>query len=176
MILQFTYWEGYPIETDMYYDINASLVSNDWVEEDTVWTERPEYLGTSTLTSLDNPNLESEIYLDLTHLIEGITNPLISIHLCPDDLFRIRFPSPFYSSESNGITPCLILEYSTILPPIKLKDISKKCDTLKNSTESSFPVELLCTNCKSLIILTEYMKSEENTICEKCGHEVKIPK
>lgn len=118
MILEFTYWEGYPTQTDMYYDINASIVSNDWVEEDTVWTERPEYLGTSTLVSLDNPNLESEIYLDLTNLIEGINNPIVSIRLSPTDLFRIRFPAPFYSSESYGITPRLILEYSTTLPPI----------------------------------------------------------
>ncbi len=56
-----------------------------------------------------------------------------------------------------------------------LKDISKKCDTLKSSTEMSLPVEVLCTNCESLIILTEYMKSKENTICEKCGLEIKIP-
>ena len=122
MILQLTYWEGYPMETDMNYDINVSLVSNDWIEENTVWTEKPEYLGAYTLASLDNPNLESEIFLDLTQLIEGITNPLVSIHLCPDDLFRIRFPSPFYSSESYGITPKLILEYSTTLPPIMLNN------------------------------------------------------
>ncbi|KKM98448.1 hypothetical protein LCGC14_1157800 [marine sediment metagenome] len=117
MILQFTYWEGYPVETDMNYYVNASLVNNDWVEEDTVWTEKPEHLGISTLVSLQNPDFETEIYLDLTHLIEGITNPLVSIHLIPDDLFRIRFPSPFYSKESYGVTPKLILEYSTTLPP-----------------------------------------------------------
>jgi len=104
----------------MYYDVNASLVSNDWVEEDTVWTERPEYLGTSTLVSLHNPDFESEIYLDLTQLIEGITNLLVSIRLFPNDLSRIRFPAPFYSSESHGITPKLIFEYSTTLPSIML--------------------------------------------------------
>ena len=117
MILQFTYWEGYPVETDMNYYVNASLVNNDWIEEDTVWTEKPEHLGISTLVSLQNPDFETEIYLDLTHLIEGITDPLVSIHLIPDDLFRIRFPSPFYSKESYGVTPKLILEYSTTFPP-----------------------------------------------------------
>ena len=55
-----------------------------------------------------------------------------------------------------------------------LKDISKKCDTLKSSAESIFPAEIFCTNCESLIILTDYMKSKENTICEKCGQEIKI--
>ena len=37
---------------------------------------------------------------------------MITIHLCPSNLSRIRFPAPFYSSESYGITPKLILEYS----------------------------------------------------------------
>jgi len=113
MVLQLTYWEGYPIETDNSYEINASLVRSNWLEETTVWTERPEYLGTSTLVYLHNPNLMSEIYLDLTNLVEGMTEPLITIRLCPSNLSRIRFPAPFESSESYGVTPCLILDYST---------------------------------------------------------------
>jgi hypothetical protein len=110
-MLQLTYREGYPIETDDYYEVNASLVSNAWVEADTVWTERPGYLGTSTLVYLHNPTLEDEVYLNITSLAEGITDTLITIHLCPNNLSRIRFPAPFESSESYGITPRLILEY-----------------------------------------------------------------
>jgi len=113
MVLQLTYWDGYPIKTDNTYEINASLVKSNWVEETTVWTERPEYLGTSTLVYLHNPNLMSEIYLDLTNLAEGMTETLITIRLCPNNLSRIRFPAPLESSESYGITPRLILDYST---------------------------------------------------------------
>ena len=113
IVLQLSYWEGYPIEADYYYEINASLVSNNWIEADTVWTERPEYLDTSTLVYLHNPGLKSEIYLDLTSLVEGITEKLITVRLCPNNLSRIRFPAPFESSESYGITPRLILDYST---------------------------------------------------------------
>lgn len=113
MVLQLTYWDGYPIEVDDYYEINASLVKSNWVEETTVWTEKPEYLGTSTIKYLHNSNLESEIYLDLTNLVAGITETLITIRLCPNNLSRIRFPAPLESSESYGITPRLILDYST---------------------------------------------------------------
>ena len=111
MLLQLTYWTGYPVEVDYYYDINASLVSNDWVEEDTVWTESPEYFGTSTLVFLHNPSLESEAYLNITSLADGISESLITIHLCPNNMSRIRFPAPFESSESYGITPKLIIKY-----------------------------------------------------------------
>jgi len=114
MVLQLTYYAGYPTEADDNYEVIASLVSNDWVEGNTVWTERPEYLGTSTLVYLHNPSLESEIYIDITDLAEGITESLITIHLCPSDLSRIRFPAPLYSSESYGITPKLILEYGDL--------------------------------------------------------------
>jgi len=113
MLLKFTYYSGYPIDTDDYYYINASLVSNDWVEGNSIWNERPEYLGTSTLVYLHNPDLENEVYLNITNLVDGITETTITIHLCPNDLSRIRFPAPFYSSESYGITPRLILDYST---------------------------------------------------------------
>jgi DNA-binding MarR family transcriptional regulator len=118
MILRLTYWEGYPIEADNNYEVNASLVSNNWIEEDTVWTERPEYLGSSTLIHLHNPSLKSEIDIDLTSLVDGITATIITIHLCPHDLSRIRFPAPFKSSESYGITPRLILEYTTTSEPM----------------------------------------------------------
>jgi DNA-binding MarR family transcriptional regulator len=118
MKLQLTYYEGYPIEVDNYYDVNVSLVSNNWVEENTIWTERPEDLGTNTIVYLHNPNLESEVYLDLTSLTEGITNTMVTIRLCPNDLSRIRFPAPFKSSESYGITPRLIIEYTVASQPI----------------------------------------------------------
>ncbi|MEE9378364.1 MAG: hypothetical protein V3V33_10050 [Candidatus Lokiarchaeia archaeon] len=118
MVLQLTYWEGYPIETDYYYEVNASLVCNDWVEETTSWTVRPKCLGISTLVYLHNPNLENEIYLDLTNLVEGITDTMITIRLCPNNLSKIRFPAPFKSSESYGITPRLILEYTTTSQPM----------------------------------------------------------
>jgi len=118
MILRFTYWEGYPIEADNNYEVNASLVSNNWIEEDTVWTERPEYLGTSTLIYLNNPNLESEIYLDLTSLVDGITDTIITIRLCPHDLSTIRYPAPSKSSESYEITPRLIIEYLITSQPM----------------------------------------------------------
>jgi hypothetical protein len=120
MVLQLTYYEGYPIEADNHYDVNASLVSNNWVEENTIWTEKPEHLGTSTIVYLHNPNLENEVYLDLTNLVEGITDTMVTIRLCPNNLSRIRFPAPFKSSESSGMTPRLILEYTppsqTIVP------------------------------------------------------------
>jgi len=125
MMLQLTYWEGYPIEADDYYDVNVSLVSNDWVEGNTVWTERPEYLGTSSVIYLHNPGLESEVYLNITNLVEGITENMITVHLCPNNLSRIRFPAPFYSSESYEITPKLILEYEEpVDPSIKVYDYS----------------------------------------------------
>ena len=125
MMLQLTYYEGYPIEADDYYDVNASLVSNDWVEGNTVWIERPDYLGTSTLIYLHNPSLESEVFLNVTDLVDGISETLITIHLCPNNLSRIRFPAPFYSLESYGITPKLILEYEEpINPSIKVYDYS----------------------------------------------------
>jgi len=114
MILQLTYYSGYPIAADNNYEVNASLVSNDWSEGNGVWTERPEYLGASTLIYLNNPSLESEVYIDITDLAEGITESLITIHLCPSNLSRIRFPEPFYSSESYGVTPKLILEYGDL--------------------------------------------------------------
>lgn len=113
IVLKLSYWEGYPIESDNYYEVNVSLVCNDWVEETTTWTEKPECLGTSTILYLHNPNLESDIYLDLTSLVEGITDTLVTFRLCPNNLSRIRFPAPFKSSESYGITPRLILEYTT---------------------------------------------------------------
>ena len=113
MILHLSYWEGYPIEADNYYKVNVSLVSNNWVEGNTVWTERPEELGTSSVIYLHNPSLQSEIILDLTSLLEGITGSLISIRLCPYSLSEIRFPAPFKSSETAVITPSLILECRT---------------------------------------------------------------
>ncbi|MEE9378363.1 MAG: ArsR family transcriptional regulator [Candidatus Lokiarchaeia archaeon] len=113
MVLQLTYGWTYPTEPDYYYEVNASLVSNDWVEETTVWTERPDYLGTSTLEYFHNPDLESEVYLNLTNLAEGISDTLITIHLCPHNLSRIRFPACMESSESYGITPKLILVYES---------------------------------------------------------------
>ena len=117
MVLQLTYLSGYPVEADDNYEVNVSLVNNNWVEGNTVWTERPEYLNTSTLIYLHNPSLESDIYLNITNLVEGITETMITVHLCPSNLSRIRFPAPFYSSESYGITPKLILEYEEALDP-----------------------------------------------------------
>ena len=111
MLLQLTYWSGYPVEADDYYDVNASLVSNTWAEEDTTWTETPEYLNTSTLVYLHNPGLESQVYLNITNLVEGLTETMITIRLCPNNLSRIRYPAPFESSESYGVTPKLILKY-----------------------------------------------------------------
>ncbi len=118
IVLELTYYDGYPIEADNYYDVKASLVSNNWVEENTIWTERPEDLGTNAIVYLHNPYLESDVYLDLTDLAEGITDTTVTIHLCPNDLSRIHFPAPFKSSESYGITPRLILEYTTLSQPI----------------------------------------------------------
>jgi len=122
LILRLTYYDGYPIEADYNYIINASLMNNNWVEEDTVWTERPKYLGTSTLVYLHNPSLQSEINLDITNLVEGLTETMITIRLCPHNLSRIRFPAPFKSSESYGITPRLLVDYSTSSPSIILNE------------------------------------------------------
>ena len=51
---------------NIFYKTSASLVDSNWVEETTNWTDRPEYLGTSTLIYINNPSLQSEILLDLT--------------------------------------------------------------------------------------------------------------
>ncbi|MFW9784951.1 MAG: hypothetical protein ACFFFB_21905, partial [Candidatus Heimdallarchaeota archaeon] len=52
-----------------------------------------------------------------------------------------------------------------------LRDISKKCDTLKSIPE--YTTELLCTNCDHKIQANDYMKMKEIIICEKCGYEIK---
>ena len=148
MVLQLSYWDGYPIEADDYYEVNASLVSNDWVETTTIWTERPEYLGTSTLIYLHNPGLESDIYIDLLSLVEGLTDTMITIHLCPNNLSRIRFPAPFKSTESHGITPKLILEFDDSPPDITIN--SPNSNELFGTSAPSFNVELYDANLDSM--------------------------
>jgi len=146
MMLQLTYYTGYPTQADNNYEVNASLVSNNWIEGNTIWTERPEYLNTSTLVYLNNPSLERDRYINLTSLIQGVTDNMITIHLSPSNLTRIRFPEPFYSSESYGITPKLILEYD--IPPDSPPSafiLSSNADT--PDTDGSF--SLTCTSSVS---------------------------
>lgn len=116
-------------------------MSNDWVETTTIWTESPEYLGTSTLTYLNNPGLESEIYIDLMSLVEGLTDTTITIRLCPNNLSRTRFPAPFKSTESHGITPKLILEFED--PPTIN---SPTLNELFGTSAPSFNVEIYDPN------------------------------
>jgi hypothetical protein len=148
MVLQLSYWDGYPIEADDDYEVNASLVSNDWVETTTIWTERPEYLGTSTLIYLNNPGLESEVFIDLMSLVEGLTDTTITIHLCPNNLSRIRFPAPFKSTESHGITPKLILEFDDSPPDIIIN--SPISNELFGTTAPYFNVEIYDANLDSM--------------------------
>ena len=148
MVLQLSYWDGYPIEADDYYEVNASLVSNDWVETTTTWTERPEYLGTSTLIYLHNPSLESEIYINLMSLVEGLTDTIITIRLCPNNLSRIRFPAPFKSTESHGITPKLILEFDDSPPNITIN--SPNSNDLFENNAPNYDITILEENLDTI--------------------------
>jgi len=146
MILKLSYWDGYPSQQDIYYDINASLVSNDWVESNGVWTERPAYLGTSTIVYLHNPTFESDIYFNLTSLSGGISDTMITIHLCPNNLTRIRYPDPFLTSE-NSATPRLILEYD--LPP-NITINSPAINQIFGSNAPSYDITILDADLDSL--------------------------
>ncbi|MHA1235595.1 MAG: DNRLRE domain-containing protein, partial [Promethearchaeota archaeon] len=142
MVLQLSYWDGYPIEADEDYEVNASLVSNNWVETTTTWTERPEYLGPSTLIYLNNPGLESEILIDLTSLVEGLSDTTITIHLCPNNLSRIRFPAPFKSTESHGITPKLILEMLPDTSAPTYSDLIESADPLQLGQNETISIKV----------------------------------
>ncbi len=60
-----------------------------------------------------------------------------------------------------------------------LRDISIKCDALKSTPEYSedlASIEVNCTNCESIIIVTDNMKLKDFIICEVCGEEIEILK
>ncbi len=58
-----------------------------------------------------------------------------------------------------------------------LRDISMKCDGLKNTPEDLASREFICKNCENLIIIAaDTMKSKDFIICEDCGEEIEIPK
>ncbi len=40
----------------------------------------------------------------------------------------------------------------------------------------NIPSEIVCTNCRNPIEITDKLKRENKVICEKCGLEIKIPK
>ena len=102
------------------YNINVSLVGNNWDEYDINWTHRrPEYLGASINITIDGANIRDEYkYLNLTYFKDYIENNTLSISIIPskfmlDSVWR-EFYIGFTTKEESeiGKRPYLYIEYN----------------------------------------------------------------